>query len=139
MNDQFFYDVFLNKDKIATVGPSGLKQLHISFGVNDGAAIVKASGISDEGSNLLFISWLEQRIEFGDSLTVSPSQENIATKPSHTKILNRAVDDAVDEVELCDFCNRSEDEVGNLTRLGGSPQICNACINLCVDAMNSNK
>ena len=139
MNDQIFYDVFINKDKITTVGPSGLKQLHISFGVNDGAAIVKASGISEDGPGLLFINWLEKRVEFGDSFSVSPSRENLASKPRHTKKLNRQLDEASEEDALCDFCNCTEDEVGQLIRLGGSPQICNTCIKLCVDAIKSNK
>jgi len=136
MNDQIFYDVFLNKDKIATVGPNTLKQLHISFGVNDGAAIVKASGISDEEPGLLFINWLEQRVELGDSFSVSQSQENVATKPRHTKRLNKQIDETTEDDALCDFCNRSEEEVGQMISLGSSPQICNTCIKLCVDAMN---
>ena len=89
MNDPIFYDVFLNKEKIATVGPNLLKQLHISFGVSDGKAIVKAGGISDDEPGLLFINWLEKNVEFGDSFSVSPSQENVATTPRHTKKLNR--------------------------------------------------
>jgi hypothetical protein len=138
MDNQVFYDVFLNKDKIATVGPSALKQLHISFGVTDGSAIVKASGISEQEPEMLFINWLEQCVEFGDSFSVSPSQENVATKPRHTKKLKRGMDKTTEEDSLCDFCNCSEDEVGQLIRLGGSPQICNTCIKLCVDAMNAN-
>lgn len=139
MNDQILYDVFLNEEKIATVGPSGLKQLHVSFGVSDGRAIVKAGGISDNEPGLLFINWIEQCVEFGDSFRVSPSQESVATKPRHTKKLNRGIDEATEDDSLCDFCNRSEDEVGEFIRLGGSPQICNTCIKLCVDAMSSNK
>ena len=139
MNDQVFYDVFLNEDKIATIGPGTLKQLHISFGISDGKAIVKAGGISDEDPGLLFINWLEQYVEFSDSFSVSPSQENVATKPCHTKKLNRGMDEATGDDALCDFCNRSEDEVGQLIRLGDSPQICNMCIKLCVDAVNSKK
>jgi len=136
-NDEVFYDVFLNKEKIATVGPSILKQLHISFGVSDNKAIVKASGISDEEPGLLFINWLEQHVEFGDSFSVAPSQENAVSKPRHTKKLNRQLDEATEDNVLCDFCNRTEDEVGQFIRLGSSPQICNTCIKLCVAEMNS--
>lgn len=139
MSKDTFYDVFLNKENIATVGPSTLKQLHISFGVSDGKAIVKAGGISDDKSGLLFINWLEKNVEFGDSFSVSPSQEKVATTPRHTKKLNRGMDDPAEDDALCDFCNRSEDEVGPLIRLGGSPQICNTCINLCVDAISADK
>ena len=139
MNEQVFYDVFLNEEKVTTVGPSTLKQLHISFGVSDDSAIVKASGISDEEPGLLFINWLEQRVEFGDSFSVSPSQDNVASEPRHTKKLNRGLDEVTEEDSLCDFCNRTEDEVGQLIRLGGSPLICNICIKLCVDAIKSNK
>ena len=139
MNPPIFYDVYINKDKIATVGPSALKQLHISFGVSDGTAIVKAGGIADDEQGLLFINWLEKNVEIGDSFSVSPSQEKVATTPRHTKKLNRGMDDPAENDALCDFCNRSEDEVGPLIRLGGSPQICNTCITLCGDAANSTK
>ena len=139
MSKDTFYDVFLNKENIATVGPSTLKQLHISFGVSGGKAIVKAGGIADDEPGLMFINWLEKNVEFGDSFSVSPSQNKVATTPGHTKKLNRGMDDPAEDDALCDFCNRSEDEVGQLIRLGGSPQICNTCINLCADAVNSNE
>lgn len=136
MSKEYNFDIFLNEEIIATVGPSSLKQLYISFGVSEGKPIVKASGISDEESGLLYIDWLEELVGFDDTFRVSPSVENIVSSPGHTKKLKRGMERAEDD-SLCDFCNSSEEEVGQLTRLGGSPQICSKCVKLCVEAFKT--
>ena len=106
MDSEYYYDIFLNEEVIATVGPSNLKQLHISFGVTEGVPVVKASGISDDEPGLLYIDWLEEFVNFGDSLRVSPSLENVVTSPRHTKKLKRGMTVA-EEDSYCDFCNSS--------------------------------
>ncbi|QMU61406.1 MAG: hypothetical protein GKR92_06735 [Gammaproteobacteria bacterium] len=118
MGNEYNYDIFLNKEIIATVGPSTLKQLHISFGVSEGRPLVKASGISNEEPGLLYINWLEEIVDFGDSLRVSPSQENKVTSPRHTKKLKRGMG-STEEDSFCEFCKGSEKETGQLIRLGG--------------------
>lgn len=130
MASEYNYDIFLNEKLIATVGPSSLKQLHISFGVKNEKSTVNAGGVSEDEGKLQYLNWLEESVDFGDSLRISPSVENIVTDPRHTKKLGRSVGD--EEVVVCDFCNRSEAEVGQLIRLGDSPQICNACTKRCV-------
>ncbi|MGH1536730.1 MAG: hypothetical protein ACRBDX_01545, partial [Gammaproteobacteria bacterium] len=108
MNKEYNYDIFLNEGVIATVGPSSLKQLYISFGVTGGEPVAKASGISNEESGLLYIDWLEESVNFGDSLRVSPSLKNIVTSPRHTKKLKRGIE-STDDDNCCDFCNCSEE------------------------------
>lgn len=137
MNSKYNYDIFLNEKVIATVGPSSLKQLYISFGVTDGKPMVKAGGISDAEPGLLYINWLEELVEFGDSLRVAPSDKNTVTSPRHTKKLKRGMETEEDDENLCDFCNSSEEEAGQLIRLGASPQICNKCVTLCVEAFKT--
>ena len=136
MDSEYYYDIFLNEEVIATVGPSNLKQLHISFGVTEGVPVVKASGISDDEPGLLYIDWLEEFVNFGDSLRVSPSLENVVTSPRHTKKLKRGMAVA-EEDSYCDFCNSSEEEAGQLISLGGSPQICRKCVKLCIEAFET--
>lgn len=136
MEREYYYDIFLNEDIIATVGPSRLMQLHISFGVSKDKPIVKASGISDEEPGLLYINWLEECVDFGDSLRISPSLENLVTSPRHTKKLKRGME-GVEDDNFCDFCNSSEEEAGQLIRLGGSPQICNSCVKQCAEAFKN--
>ncbi len=133
MSKEYNYDIFLNEEVIATVGPSSLKQLYISFGVTGGEPVAKASGISNEESGLLYIDWLEESVNFGDSLRVSPSLKNIVTSPRHTKKLKRGIESMEDD-NCCDFCNCSEEEAGQLIRLGGSPQICQKCVKRCAEA-----
>lgn len=136
MEREYNYDIFLNEELIATVGPSGLKQLHISFGVSEGMPLIRASGISDDEPGLLYIDWLEEFVDFGDSLKVSPSLENIITSPRHTKKLKRGMENT-EEDSFCEFCKCSEKEAGQLIRLGGSPKICNECVKLCVERFKS--
>ena len=138
MEREYNYDIFLNEEIIATVGPSRLKQLHVSFGVSDGKPLIRASGISDEEPGLLYIDWLEEFVDFGDSLRVSPSQDNMVTSPRLTKKLKRGIE-STEEDSFCEFCKSSEKEAGQLIRLGGSPQICNECVKLCVERIKSNE
>lgn len=136
MSSEYNYDIFLNEEVIATVGPSSFKQLHISFGVSEGIPMVKASGISDEEPGLLYVDWIEKCVNFGDSLRVSPSLENKITNPRHTKKLKRGVGSAEEDC-FCDFCNSSEEEAGQLIRLGGSPLICNSCVKQCIEVFKT--
>jgi hypothetical protein len=100
--------------------------------------VVKASGISDDEPGLLYIDWLEEFVEFGDSLRVSPSLENVVTSPRHSKKLKRGMA-ATEEDSYCDFCNSSEEEAGQLISLGGSPQICSKRIKLCVEIFETDE
>ena len=131
MDKKFFYDVFLNEEKIATVGPSTLKQLHISFGVLDSQSIVRASGISDSEPGLLYIDWLEEFVNFNDSLRVSPSKDNTISNPRLTKKLKQGME-STEEDSFCSFCKTSEEE-GRLVWLGDNAQICEECVIHCVE------
>lgn len=137
MDKEYVYDVFLNEKIISTVGPSSLKQLHISFGVTDGMPLVKASGISDKEPGLLYINWLEEVVHFDDVLRISPSKDNVISNPVLTKKLKRGME-STEEDSYCEFCKTSEDEAGTLIRLGDSPQICENCVKLCVEAFKTN-
>lgn len=132
MDKKCFYDVFLNEKRLATVGPSTLKQLHVSFGVSDGMPLVRASGISDKEPGLLYINWLEEFVNFDDSLRIAPSKDNTISNPRLTKKLKRGME-STKEDGFCEFCKCSEKEVGPLIRLGDSPQICEKCVKLCVE------
>jgi hypothetical protein len=134
MSKDCFYDVFLNDKKLATVGPSTLKQLHISFGITEGEPLIKASGISDKEPGLLYIEWLNEQVTFGGSLRVSPSEDSVISAPKLTKKLKRGIENN-DEDLFCDFCKGSEEEVGALLTLGDSPHICHKCVKLCVDEL----
>ncbi len=133
MDKKYLYDVFLNEKRIATVGPSTLKQLHISFGVSEGIPLVKASGLSDEEPGMLYINWLEETVNFDDSLRISPSKDNTVSNPQLTKKLKRGME-STNEDSFCEFCKISEKEAGSLIRLGDSPQICEKCVELCIEA-----
>jgi|GEM_PF-6253424 len=135
MNNNF-YDILINDKPIATVGPSGLKQLHISFGVTHGKPMVKAGGVSDIDDGLTYINWLEEEVDFNCSLQVVPSKQGFASSPMITKKLGQEVEDA-DENSLCDFCNRTEQETGQLINLGSSPLICAECVNRCADVLKA--
>ncbi|MFK7816855.1 MAG: ClpX C4-type zinc finger protein [Gammaproteobacteria bacterium] len=136
MSKEFIYDIFLNDKIISTVGPSSLKQLHISFGVSDDMPLVKASGISDKEPGLLYINWLEEVVNFDDVLKISPSKDNVISSPVLTKKLKRGME-STEEDNYCDFCKSSEDEAGSLIMLGDSPQICEKCVKLCVVAFKT--
>lgn len=132
MDKKCFYDVFLNEKRIATVGPSTLKQLHISFGVSDGKPLVRASGISDKEPGLLYIDWLEEFVNFKDSLRISPSKDNTVSNPRSTKKLKRGIE-STKEDSFCEFCKCSEKDAGPLIWLGDSSQICEKCVMHCVE------
>ncbi len=138
MDDKCFYDVFLNEEKIATVGPSTLKQLHVSFGVFDGKPLVRASGISDKEPGLLYVEWLEEFVNFKDSLRISPSKDNSMSNPRLTKKLKRGIE-STNEDSFCEFCKCSEKEAGQLIWLGDSSQICKKCVMHCVEVFNDNE
>ena len=135
MDKKCFYDVFLNEKRIATVGPSTLKQLHVSFGVSDGMPLVRASGISDKEPGLLYIDWLEESVNFDDSLRISPSKENAGSNPRLTKKLKRGLE-STKEDSFCEFCKCSEKEAGRLIWLGDNAQICEKCVMHCVELFN---
>lgn len=132
MSDKF-YDIFLNDTAVATVGPSSLKQLHISLGVMNGKPVIKAGGVSDDGE-LMYINWLEEEVGFNDSLRVVPSMQTEASNPMITRKLGQATE-SVDEDAVCDFCNREEKETGKLVSFGASPNICVKCVKLCEEAL----
>lgn len=132
MDKKCFYDVFLNEKKVATVGPSTLKQLHISFGITDGKPIVRASAISDKEPGLLYIDWLDESVNFDDSLRILLSKDNSASNPRLTKKLKRGIESTIED-SFCEFCKCSEKEVGRLIWLGDNAQICEECVNHCVD------
>jgi len=136
MSKNYFFDILINDKAAATVGPSGLKQLHISFGVTDGKPIIKAGGVSEKDDGLMYINWLEEAVDFADSFRVEPSKKDTATSPMITKKLGRGVE-STEEDCFCDFCNRTEEEAGKLIRLGDSPQICTECVQRCVEACKS--
>jgi len=110
--------------------------LHISFGVTDGAPVVKAGGVSEKDGGLMYINWLEETVNLSDTINVIPSKKNTATKPLITKKLGRG-EENTEEESFCDFCNRTEEEAGKLTRLGDSPQICAKCVRLCIERIES--
>ena len=135
MDKKCFYDVFLNEKRIATVGPSTLKQLHVSFGVSDGMPLVRASGISDKELGLQYIDWLEDAVKFDDSLRISPSKESAASDPRFTKNLKRGIENTKED-SFCSFCKCSEEEAGRLVWLGDNAQICKECVMHCVELFN---
>ena len=135
MDIERFYDVFLNEEKIATVGPSTLKQLHVSFGISEGLPLVRASGISDREPGLLFVSWLEESVTFNDTLRISPSDDLSASDPQLTKKLKRGIENTAED-RFCSFCKGSEKEVGRLIWIGDDSQICKECVMHCVEEFN---
>ena len=132
MDKKCFYDVFLNEKRIATVGPGTLKQLHVSFGISDGMPLIRASGISDSEPGLLYIDWLEEDVNFDDSLRIAPSKDNAASNPRLTKKLKRGIE-STEEDSFCAFCKCSEKEAGRLIWIGDSSQICEECVMHCVE------
>ena len=132
MDKKCLYDVFLNEKRIATVGPSTLKQLHVSFGVSEGMPLVRASGISDKEAGLLYIDWLEECVNFDDSLRIAPSKDNTASSPRLTKKLKRGMENT-EEDSFCSFCKCSKEEAGRLVWLGDNAQICEDCVMHCVE------
>ncbi len=138
MENELFYDIFLNEDRIATVGPNTLNYLGISFNFFDGTPLVSASGISDEEQGRLFIDWLQKEVSFNDSIRISQSLESKASQPLSTKKLKQNMKSTKDD-SFCDFCKRTEDEVGSLIKVGDTPQICNECVNLCVEIFKDKK
>ena len=136
MNKKCFYDIFLNEKRIATVGPNILKQLHISFGVTDGIPLVRASGISDKEAGLLYIDWLEENVNFDDSLRVVPSKDSGASGPRFTKKLKRGIENT-EEDSFCSFCKCSEEEAGRLVWLGDNAKICKECVMDCVEQLKN--
>ena len=132
MDKKCFYDVFLNEKRIATIGPSTVKQLHVSFGITDGTPLVRASAISDKEPGLLYIDWLEEGVNFDDSLRISPSKNNAASNPRFTRKLKRGIE-STEEDSFCEFCKCSEEEAGGLVWLGDNAQICEECVMHCVE------
>ena len=130
--NNYYYDILINDKKMATVGPSSLRQLHISFGVMNGDPVVKAGAVSACEEEVVYINWLEETVGFDSSLQVTPSKNNIATSPLMTKKLGQTLESIENEC-TCDFCNRAEVETGKLISLGSSPLICVSCVKRCAE------
>lgn len=128
MNKQF-YDIYLNEAKLATIGPNTFG-LFITFSANreENKVFLRADAACSESGENGSIEWLDEEIKHSDSIKISLSQCNKASKPLHTrKYIKNAI--------ACSFCAGTENNVGSLIKLENSPHICLDCVNVCIELL----
>ena len=135
-----YFDVFVNDQRVATVGPSDLRHLLINVAVYDGEISLSANGLSDQNEGQVYFTWLQEDLNETDSVLITRSRESEASEPKQTRNLRRDQKANKEDV-FCDFCKRDEDEVGVIIQAGDTPFICFECIEMCSEVakeMDSN-
>nr|CAP48905.1 putative integron gene cassette protein [uncultured bacterium] len=131
-----FYDIMINGELVATVGPSDLEQLSISVSTSlrESSPFLMANGMSPlaEDGRQTYSTWLERGIQTTDKIQIIPNNEGSPSKPEKVRNFRRGVK-ATKEDRFCDFCKQSEDVVGKIVQAGDSPFICVPCAELCVE------
>ena len=125
-----FFDVFVNDQRVATVGPSDLRHLLINVAVYDGEIPLSANGLSDAIEGQVYFTWLQEDLSESDDIRITRSNETTATEPKQTRNLRRGQKASRADI-FCDFCKRGEDEVGKIIQAGDTPFICLGCIEMC--------
>ena len=131
-----YYDIYINEEKVATVGPGDLEHLHISVSSSkqENEPFLSASGmaeISEDGSQL-YHTWLEGEIKSTDSVRIVPTETSPVSDPIKTRKLRRN-QKATKENSFCDFCKQEESVVGRVVQAGDTPFICANCAELCLE------
>ena len=58
-----YFDIYVNDERIAVVGPSDLEHVLISVGTYEGETSIFANGLSGEEPGMVFFNWLQQDLE----------------------------------------------------------------------------
>jgi hypothetical protein len=127
-----FFDVFLNDQKVATVGPSELEHLSVSLSGHKGDLMLMANGLLAAEVGQRYFTWLEAPIGPNDVVRIAPSKENKATEPQKVRNLRRGQKASKQDL-FCDFCKRPETEAGRIIQAGDTPFICVRCAELCLE------
>ncbi len=101
-----YFDIFVNDELVAVVGPHDLEHLLISIASHDGETSISAHGLSAELSGKVYLSWLQRNLESADSVRIAPSSATEASIPRQTRSLRRG-EIASKEDKFCDFCKRA--------------------------------
>lgn len=129
-----YYDIYLNDEKIATVGPSSLEHLNISLFLtdDDNRPLLLANGLTakKKEGHQAHLTWLNNEIKETDEIKVVPSSQTEASEVLQDRSLNRGRRATQDD-RFCDFCGQPEEEVGPVIQAGDSPFICAHCAELC--------
>ena len=128
-----FYDVYLNGAKLVTAGPH-IFGLFISFSADrdENKVYLRAEVTRSESGNVGTIEWLDKEISHTDSIKISLSQDDKASKPIRTREYLKGADS-------CGFCTGNENDVGSLIKLGNSPYICLGCLKICIKLLEPNE
>ena len=135
-----FYDVIINGELVATVGPTDLEHLSISVSTSshDGRVpFIMASGMSprSDGGQQTYTTWLENELSENDHIEIIPSKNKKPSESLKIRKLRRGVS-ATKEDKFCDFCKQSEEVVGPVIQAGETPFICKQCAELCLEIFN---
>ena len=127
-----YFDIYVNDEHIAVVGPSDLEHVLISVATYEGETSIFANGMSGEKPGKVFYSWLQQDLKPTDTVRIEPSKATEASAPRQTRKLRRG-ESASEGDKFCDFCKGAEEEVGRVIQAGDTPYICKKCVELCAE------
>lgn len=127
-----YFDIYINDEHIAVVGPSDLEHVLISVATYEGETSIFANGLSGEEPGKVFFNWLQQDLEPTDVVRIEPSKATEASAPRQTRKLRRS-ELASEGDKFCDFCKSAEEEVGQVIQAGETPYICKNCVELCAE------
>ena len=127
-----YFDIYVNDERIAVVGPSDLEHVLISVGTYEGETSIFANGLSGEEPGKVFFNWLQQDLEPTDIVRIEPSKATEAPEPRQTRKLRRGETSSEGD-KFCDFCKSAEEQVGRVIQAGETPYICKNCVELCAE------
>ena len=134
------YDVIINGELVATVGPTELEHLSISVSTSShdgGVPFIIASGMSSRSADgkQTYTTWLENELSGNDHIEIIPSKNEAPSESLKIRKLRRGVL-ATKENKFCDFCKQGEEVVGPVIQAGDTPFICKQCAELCLEIFN---
>ena len=134
-----YYEIFRNNIKVATVGPTDSQHISISVSTTEkeGNPFIMANGMSEvnEKGERQYSTWLENDISKTDSIKIVPVENSEVTTPIKVRRLRGGAKPSKEDV-FCEFCERSEEEVGKIVQAGESPYICKQCAELVLEIIN---
>ena len=139
---RMLYDIYVNEEKVATVGPADLEHFHISVSSSnrENEPFLSANGMTEKSKDgfQLYHTWLEGEIKPTDRVLIVPTETLHVSDPIKTRKLRRN-QKATKEHRFCDFCKQEEAVVGRVVQAGDTPFICAHCAELVLEIIRGNE
>ena len=114
------------------MGHDALENLNISVSGSSEGVYLFSGAVCEENNETYHLDWLNEELNENDEVLIKYSDGAESDTPiKRFKMKGRETSLSGDK--YCDFCKRSELDVGKLIATGSTPNICQNCVELCVD------